>query len=124
MSKTNAVRATLYFDGACPVCSREVAMYRRGPGAEQLGWVDLSRCETADLGPGLSREAALGRLHLRLADGRLLSGAAAFTALWTLLPRWAWLGRLLAPAPVQSVLEAGYRAFLRLRRLWRRPVES
>lgn len=115
-------RPKLFYDGGCPICSREVALYRSGPGAERLDWVDLSQCGTADLGPGLSREAALGRLHLRLADGRLLSGAAAFTALWTLLPRWAWLGRSLSPAPMQWLLEAAYRLFLRLRRLWRRPL--
>ena len=40
-------------------------------------------------------QVALARLHLRLPDGRLLDGAAAFAGLWRLLPRWAWLGRLL-----------------------------
>ena len=32
---------TVYFDGACPVCSREIAMYRRQPGAEL--WRTLPR---------------------------------------------------------------------------------
>lgn len=110
---------TLYYDGACPVCSREVAMYRRQPGAEHLRWVDAASCPAADLGPGLTRDAALARLHLRQADGRLVSGARAFAALWRSLPRWAWLGRLAGAGPVPSVLEAGYRLFLVLRRLWR-----
>ena len=113
---------TLYFDGACPVCQREVALYRRQEGAAQICWVDVSQCAPAQLGDGLSREAALRRLHLRRADGSLVSGAAAFTTLWQLLPRFARLGRLLGSTPVLLVLEAGYRAFLLLRRLWRRTV--
>jgi len=112
--------ATLYYDGACPVCTREVALLRRQRGAERLCWVDVARCEPAALGEGLSREAALARLHLRRADGRLVSGAAAFTSLWQLLPRWAWLGRALGHGPALRGLEVGYRGFLALRRLWRR----
>jgi predicted DCC family thiol-disulfide oxidoreductase YuxK len=120
MDKPSAPLPTLYYDGACPVCSREVAMYQRQTGAEQVQWVDVTRCDAAALGDGLTREAAMARLHLRQADGRLVSGAGAFTALWQLLPRWAWLGRLLGSGPALWLLEAGYRGFLRVRRSWRR----
>lgn len=118
-----AERATLFFDGACPFCAREIAVHRQSPGADQLGWVDVSVCAAAELGPGLRREAALSRLHIRLPDDRPFSGAAAFTALWMRLPRWAWLGRLLAPAPAQALLEWICRLFLHLRRPWRRPSQ-
>lgn len=111
---------TLYYDGACPVCTHEVAMYRRQHGAEQVCWIDASTCSAEQLGDDLTRSAALSRLHLRRADGSLVSGAAAFTTLWQLLPRWAWLGRWLGSAPLLRVLEPGYRLFLRLRRSWRR----
>lgn len=114
-------RATLYFDGACPVCAREIAMYRRETGAERLCFVDAARCDADALGHGLSRDAALARMHLRLADGRLVSGAQAFTELWRLLPRWAWLGRVSGMPWLRAPLELAYRVFLRLRPLWRRP---
>jgi len=111
---------TLYYDGACPVCSREIALYRRQAGAERVCWVDVAQCAPEALGPGLSRETALARLHARRPDGSLVSGAAAFTLLWRALPRWAWLGRLLGARPVLPLLEAGYRLFLAIRPLWRR----
>ena len=95
-------------------------MYRAQPGAEGVCWVDASRCAPEALGPGLNREAALARLHLRQADGRLVSGAAAFTGLWQLLPGWARWGRWLGRGPILWVLERGYRVFLRVRPLWRR----
>ena len=72
MHKTTPLLPTVYFDGGCPVCSREVAMYRRQPGADGLQWVDVARCGPADLGEGLTREAAMARLHLRSADGSLV----------------------------------------------------
>lgn len=117
-------RPALYYDGACPVCSREIAMYRAQPGADAVQWVDVTRCSAEQLGPGLTPEAAMQRLHLRRADGRLVSGAAAFTTLWQQLPRWAWLGRLLGRPPLLWLLEAGYRGFLLARRAWRRPPRT
>jgi predicted DCC family thiol-disulfide oxidoreductase YuxK len=115
-----APAATVYYDGACPVCTREMAQYRKARGAECLAFVDVSAAASGSLGPGLTREAALARLHLRRADGTLVSGAAAFAELWRHLPGLAWVGRLAAAPLVLPALELGYRAFLRIRRLWRR----
>ena len=109
---------TVYFDGACPVCKREIAHYRQQAGATSIAWVDAAVCDSAHLG-GLDRDTALARLHVRRADGSLESGAAAFIALWAQLPRYSWLARIAARGPLPAVLEASYAGFLRLRRLWR-----
>lgn len=119
MRNADSPAPTVYFDGACPVCSREIAMYRRQPGAGAVQWVDVAQCEAPALGAGLTRADAMARLHVRRADGSLVSGARAFTELWRALPRWAWAGRLLGSGPGLWLLEAGYRCFLVVRRLWR-----
>lgn len=108
----------VYYDGGCPVCSREIAFYRARPGAEGFRWTDVN-AEGALLGPGLTREAALARMHVRRADGTLLSGAAAFAEMWRHMPGLGWLGRLVALPPFGGLAELGYRGFLRLRGLWR-----
>jgi predicted DCC family thiol-disulfide oxidoreductase YuxK len=120
MKTPDQTLATVYFDGGCPVCSREIAVYQSQAGADAVSWVDVSRCDASQLGPDLSRADAMARLHLRRADGSLVSGAEAFTSLWRVLPRWSWLGRLLGTAPALVVLEAMYRMFLVVRRSWRR----
>ncbi|WP_431271372.1 thiol-disulfide oxidoreductase DCC family protein [Dankookia sp. P2] len=106
---------TVFYDGGCPVCTREVALYRDRIGAAGLDWVDVSRAAPE----GLDQQAALARIHARLPDGRLVSGAAAFAAIWQRVPGFRWLGRLVAWAPVAPLAELGYRGFLRVRRLWR-----
>ncbi len=115
----DAPRLTVYFDGACPVCSAEIAHYRRQPGADACRWVDAARCDDTELGAGLTRTAALRRFHVRGRDGRLVSGMRGFASLWRALPQLAWLGRLASFGPMPVLLEWAYRAFLGVRPLWR-----
>ena len=107
----------MLFDGACPLCRREIAVYRGLVPSQPVRWLDVSDTSAA-LPAGASpcdRATYLARFHVQRADGELLSGAAAFVALWALLPGWRWLGRLGALPGVTPVLEHAYRAFLRLR---------
>jgi predicted DCC family thiol-disulfide oxidoreductase YuxK len=111
---------TVYFDGACPVCRREIAHYRRQRGSDAIAWVDASSCDDAELGPGLDRSVVLSRFHVREDDGTLASGAAAFVAIWRRLPAFAWIAALASSRPVLALLDAGYALFLNVRPLWRR----
>jgi predicted DCC family thiol-disulfide oxidoreductase YuxK len=107
---------TVYYDGACPLCSIEIRHYAGQAGAERLCFVDAS-ASGAETGPGLPRADAMKRFHVRQADGRLLSGAAAFIAIWERLPAWRWAARLARLPGVTAVLEFAYRLFLPVRPL-------
>jgi predicted DCC family thiol-disulfide oxidoreductase YuxK len=109
----------VFYDGGCPVCSREIAFYQARPDADRFVWVDINGAPDTILGPDLDREAALARMHVRLADGRLVTGAAAFAAMWRRMPGFRWLGRLLAVPPIGWGAERAYRLFLVLRPVWR-----
>jgi predicted DCC family thiol-disulfide oxidoreductase YuxK len=112
-------RPTVFYDGGCPVCSREVQFYRNREGADFFAWVDVARADEALLGPGLSRDEALARMHVRRADGTIVSGAAAFAEIWRGMPGLRWLGMLLGVPPFGVLAELGYQLFLRARKLWR-----
>jgi predicted DCC family thiol-disulfide oxidoreductase YuxK len=116
------LNCTVYFDGACPVCSKEIATYQKWVGADRIQWVDASACNEQDLGAALSRDAALARLHLRDADGKLLQGAAAFVELWKHLPAMAWITPFLSHSLAIKFLDVLYRIFLSIRPLWRKPL--
>lgn len=122
MNSDEHKRIAVYFDGGCPVCSREIAFYRDRARADVFQWVDVSTCSPASMGSGLSREMAMRRMHVRDREGRLHGGAAAFAELWRNMPGMRWLGRLLAVPPFGAIAEAGYRIFLALRKSWRRPA--
>ena len=68
---------TVWHDGACPLCRREIALMRRLDRRRAIAFVDAS--DAASSCP-IDRGDLLARLHAR-EDGRLLSGAAAFAAM-------------------------------------------
>ena len=104
---------TVMFDGACPLCRREVGVYQALKPLEPVAWLDVSQT-SADIPPE-DRARYLARFHIRKRDGQLLSGAAAFVALWQTMPGWRWLGRLGSLPGVTPMLEVLYRGFLHLR---------
>ena len=104
---------TVMFDGACPLCRREVGLYQSLKPLETVAWLDVSEA-SASLKPQ-DQARYMARFHVRQKDGRLLSGAAAFVALWLVMPGWRWLGKLGRLPGVTPVLELLYRGFLHLR---------
>jgi predicted DCC family thiol-disulfide oxidoreductase YuxK len=109
---------TVLYDGACPLCRREIGVYRDLVPMQPVDYVDVtdpSSNMAAQLPEGLTREQLLARFHVRLGDGRIESGAQAFIELWSRLPYWRWLARLGRLPGVTPLLELAYRGFLRIR---------
>ncbi len=109
-----AGRSRVYFDGACPLCRAEIDHYRTQDYGDALCFIDVSR-PGADLPAGLTATGAMRRFHVRAADGRLVSGAAAFVEVWASLPTWRWAARAAALPGVLALMELGYRLFLPVR---------
>lgn len=106
---------TVYYDGACPICVREIGFYRRQAGADLICWTDVGHDGAADIAPDLSRCEALARFTVRGVDGKLVSGGRAFVVIWQSLPRFRWLASVFRPKPCAWLLEQAYRVFLLLR---------
>jgi predicted DCC family thiol-disulfide oxidoreductase YuxK len=103
---------TVWYDGQCPLCRREIALMRRLDRRARIEFVDVAG-EGAASCP-VDRAALLARFHAR-EDGRLYSGAAAFAAMWRAIPLLRPLGLAARSPTVLGLLERAYLAFLRLR---------
>lgn len=86
-------------------------MMRRLDRRQAIRFVDVASPETAC---PIDRSALLARLHAR-EDGVLLSGAAAFAAMWRAIPVLRPLGLLARNRLMLRVLEAAYLRFLKVR---------
>ncbi|WP_309627748.1 DUF393 domain-containing protein [Brevundimonas sp.] len=101
----------VWFDGDCPLCRREIALLRR---LDRQGAIVFTDVATGEGHCPIDRAELLNRFHAR-EDGRLVSGAEAFAAMWRAIPLLAPLGRLARNRYVLAVLERLYLAFLRVR---------
>lgn len=77
----NAVQypLTIFFDGSCPLCTREIALLTQFDEKRQLRVVD---CSATDFPPvdGHAREAMMALIHARDSAGAWLIGAPVFDA--------------------------------------------
>ena len=105
---------TVLYDGSCPLCRREISVYRGARASQPLSFSDVSD-PTLVPPTGIGVEALMARFHVQHADGRLESGARAFIALWALLPGWRWLARLGRVPGMTPLMEWAYQGFLRVR---------
>ncbi|WP_344696259.1 DUF393 domain-containing protein [Sphingomonas rosea] len=103
----------VWFDGACPLCRREIALMRRLDRRGRIRFVDVADPAAGDNCP-IDRGALLARFHAE-EDGRLLSGAAAFAAMWRAIPWLRPLGLAARNPRVLALLERAYVRFLRVR---------
>ncbi len=81
---------------------------RRG----RLRFIDVAN---ADAACPLDRQTLLARFHAQEAGGPVVSGAAAFAAMWRAIPLLRPLGLLARIPAVLWMLERLYLLFLRLR---------
>ncbi|MDZ4363128.1 DUF393 domain-containing protein [Brevundimonas sp.] len=114
-------QVTVWFDGQCPLCRREIAVMRRLDRRGAIAFVDVGGVDVAGVdaagGAGscpIDAATLLARFHAQ-EDGRMLSGAAAFAAMWRAIPLLRLLGLMARNRVILGVLERLYLAFLKVR---------
>lgn len=105
-------RLTVWYDGACPLCRREIAMLRRLDRRTAIDFVDVSDGQPENC--PVAQEDLLARFHARDGD-RVLSGAAAFAAMYRRIPVLRPIGELARLPLLDRLFEGLYRLFLRFR---------
>ncbi|MBS40233.1 MAG: hypothetical protein CMM83_00680 [Rhodospirillales bacterium] len=114
----------VYYDGSCPLCSLEINFYKKFAGSDKIIWEDISPTGKGKLHPDLNPKIAMKRFHIFNGEKGLLSGAAAFTALWTLLPAFRVYGIIAQKKPIIYLLEFFYLIFLLVRPLLQRLLKN
>ena len=110
----------VWYDGGCPLCRREIGLMQRLDRRRAIRFMDVTSAEVAC---PVDRAELLARFHAA-EDGRLLSGAAAFAAMWRVIPSLRPFGLAARNPFVLATLERLYRVFLRVRPRLQRVVRS
>lgn len=103
----NSRNTSVLFNASCPVCNFEIRHYARYAVANDLPirFDDLNSVARDQW--GLDADTAAQRLYV-LHDGNLTSGIPAFLVLWTQMPRYRWLARIVGLPGIRQVVSAAY----------------
>ena len=110
-----AQQLTVYYDGDCPICSREIAHYRQRDTQGRLRLVDIAAPSFDAAAVGLDPATVRKVMHVRLPGGKLVTGLDAFIAIWGVLPGFETLAKLAQQPVINPLLRVGYWAFAKVR---------
>ena len=108
-------KTTVYFDGACYLCSAEIRHYEKKDKTGVLRLVDISSPEFQAETEGLDPVKVQQWMHVRDSRGQLRLGVDAFIAIWESLPQYRWLSVLASMAIPNLLLRLGYVVFAKVR---------
>ncbi len=111
----NTPQLKVFYDGLCPLCSREIDYYRTKKGADGVSWVDITASGFDARAEGLDPDKVHAVFHVKTPSGTIFSGVEAFIEIWKSLPElnhWVKLSHLPAARPV---MKFGYALFARIR---------
>ena len=95
----------VYFNNSCSVCRMEINHYKKFN--EKLGWIDVTNNKEAQKETAKSSAELIRRLHVEQ-DGKIYQGIDAFLIVWSRLPRYRWLYKLVK---TPGIYHASYIAY-------------
>lgn len=111
---TSQYQVEVFFDGACPLCRREVGALRWLDRRRQVCFTDISTADFDAARYGLTMEEFMARIYGRLPDGTWVDGVETFRRIYSALG----LGWLVLPTRWPGIshgLDWAYRVFARNR---------
>jgi predicted DCC family thiol-disulfide oxidoreductase YuxK len=113
-NSTASPAVEVFFDGECPLCTREVDLLRRLDRRHRICFTDIAAADFDAARVGLTQAALMGRIHARLPSGALIEGVEVFRRLYAAVGFGPLVALTRLPG-VSAVLDAGYTWFARNR---------
>jgi predicted DCC family thiol-disulfide oxidoreductase YuxK len=115
---TSRYPLSIFFDGACGVCSTEISYYR-SIADQRVEFVDIAAIDFDAERFGKTIGEFQEQLHARTADGQYFTGVEAFRQLWEALPSpfYPLLSTVVGLPGLHLSARAGYALFARFRHL-------
>jgi predicted DCC family thiol-disulfide oxidoreductase YuxK len=104
----------VFFDGACPLCMREIRMLRRRDRRDRIQFTDIAAPGFDPAAYGKDLGAFMARIHGRLPDGRWIEGVEVFRQLYAAIG-FGWLVAVTRVPGLSHLLRAGYHLFAKHR---------
>ena len=102
---------TVFYDGKCGLCSKEINHYRKIAPDNIFAWQDITESVNDLKIEGINLAEGLKLLHAKDADGTLHVGVDAFILIWKQLKRWWLLAAFVSLPLVNQLADFSYRRF-------------
>jgi predicted DCC family thiol-disulfide oxidoreductase YuxK len=109
-----AFEIEVFYDGACPLCTREIDMLRRKDHARKIRFTDIAAPGFDAASVGVSWPTLMERIHGRLPDGTLIEGVEVFRRLYAAVGFGSLVAATRLPV-VTQLLDLSYRVFAKNR---------
>lgn len=104
----------VFFDGKCPLCTKEIVMLRRLDRRGRIRFTDIADPGFDPQEVGLSMKDLMDRIHARLPDGSLIEGVEVFRRLYAAVGLSPVVALTRLPGIAQG-LDVAYRLFAKNR---------
>ena len=102
---------TVFYDGKCGLCRREIGYYKRIAPKNTFDWVDITVDRTAVKKLGISYADSLKLFHVQDQKGQLHVGVDGFILIWQQIPGWRLLAKAFEMPFVRPVANKAYDLF-------------
>jgi predicted DCC family thiol-disulfide oxidoreductase YuxK len=102
---------SVFFDGKCNLCSKEINYYQRIAPKNTFNWVDITKT------PGeldkfeIKLSDGLRLMHVADSNGNIFTGVDAFIIMWKQIKYWKFLGLFVSLPIVKQIANLLYQYF-------------
>lgn len=111
MLNTRSNQPIIFYDGSCPLCTKEIKHYQRLDKAGCIAWNDITTDDKTYVKQNISFEQAMKKLHAIDSAGNLVTGVDSFLLIWENLSQYRLLSKIVRTLKLNLVLNVVYTYF-------------
>ncbi len=113
-----SIQLEVFYDGLCPLCTKEINHYQKLDTKSQIDFIDISLSDFDDKKFGLSGRDYNKIFHVKKGN-QIITGVDGFIAIWETLECFNLLKNLAKYKMVRPFFDFGYLVFAKLRPFFR-----
>lgn len=102
---------TVFYDGKCSLCSKEIDYYRKIAPSGIFDWQDITKSQEKLKKENITLSEGLKLLHAKDHTGQMHIGVDAFILIWKQLKRWRVLAVLVGLPIIKQFANVSYHIF-------------
>lgn len=106
---------TVFYDGSCHACAKEIKYYQKKSSHLLFDWQDISAPDFNIEQEKFTLLNAFKKLHVKNHDNKIHIGVDAFVLIWSNIPMFKPLGWIASLPVIKQTLSAFYELFVKYR---------